>query len=173
MPPDTAAPLQQAEQQARSAHVLVSIAVVVLSLTAAVDVVVPVFRALRGGEIETFSAGVNLIGVQLIAATPLLFFAVALAHLNQALDAYRQGQFFSLRSAGALREAGAWSVSALIMKIAGAPTLIQWIGRRESGLTFDLDQYDFGVLGLALALVLIGRVMEAAAAIKADSDQIV
>jgi hypothetical protein len=173
MPNDAKGPLQRAEQQAKSAHVFVSIAVIILVLTAAVDVVIPFFRALRGNEIESLSAGVNLIGVGLIAATPIVFFAIALSHLNQALDAYRQGQFFSLRSAGSLREAGVWSVTALIMKIAGAPTLIQWVGQRESGLTFDLDRFDFGVLGLALAIVLIGRVMEAAAAIKADSDQIV
>lgn len=173
MPHDTTAPLQRAQEQAKSAHVLVSIGVLILVLTAALDVIVPLFRALRDNELGTLGDGVTLVGLGLIAATPLVFFAIALAYLNHALEAYRQGEFFSLRSAGALREAGLWSIAALAMKIAGAPTMTQWIAHRQSGLTFDFDRFDFGVLGLALALTLLGRVMEAAAAIKADSDQIV
>lgn len=170
---DVNVPLARAQEQAKSAHFFVSVAVFILALTAGADVVFPFARGLQAGEAGTVGEAITLFGLRLIAVSPLVFFALALGYLNGALGDFSRGEFFTKGAAGALREAGLWSIAALIMKIAGAPTLTQWIGQRESGITIDFDRFDFGVLALAMALTLIGRVMEAAAAIKADSDQIV
>lgn len=166
-------PLEQARQQAQGALVFVWVAIGILIATTIVEIFVPFAAGLKSGTVVTFADGLNLLGVRLISESPNIFFAFALLDLRKVLNAYQSGAFFTPASATALIGCGVNAIAAVVMKIFGAPTLLLWVSQRGGGIETDFDLYDFGVLAIAMTLTLLGRVLQAAAAIKAENDEIV
>lgn len=158
-------PLTQAQTFAQSAHIFIVVAVGILALTGLADVIAPIVRAAPGEVVRDGAAG-------LASAAPLFLFALALWSLNRALGEYKGGVFFSLRSARAILHAGLWADAAMIMKVLVTPTILGALVH-EPGLHVDFERADFGVMALAMGLTFMGRVLEGAAALKAENDQIV
>lgn len=112
------------------------------------------------------------IAIKLVSYAPALCAAVAVIVLQPVFNAFKQGEFLSTKASAAFQYAGLWALAAFILKIFVAPILIAVLG----GAAFDwkFDPLDIGVMAFAISVLMIGGVLEAAAAaLKAENDQIV
>ncbi len=170
------APLARAQKLAETANWLALAAIVMIVLSTVGEFFVgPVLE-----RIETFdqlrAAFVSLlivVAINAILATPAFLLVGALSDMRVALTEYEGGRFFSGKANHAVRSAGEWTLYALGMKIVGAPTLHSWVEREHGGIQINYESFDLGLIAFAAFVVLVGRVLEAAAAIKAENDEIV
>lgn len=100
--------------------------------------------------------------------------AGALLDLSKVLDEYGKGQFFTLKASAGVRKAAEGALWALGFKIVGSPTIYAWITQEGRGFRWRLlEPFDLGLVGFAAFVAVLGRVLEAAARIKAENDEIV
>ena len=172
-----AAGLEAVRAQAGAASVLALVASVVLIFTAvAAYVFAPAMEYLRSLRAEPALGPfwiIEVIARHLVLAIPLFLFADALAALRKALDEYAAGRFFSETAGRAVKRAGEIGLVAMVFKIVASPTIFGWIENRGGPLKFDFAIYDLGVIAFVLFIGAVGRVLVAAAAIKAENDQII
>lgn len=168
----TAAHLARAQREARAAHALALFAVIALIVTFTVSYVLRTLTALAtlGPEANGLEQVTTVLAVWVPALTIILFLD-ALSWLRRALAEYAEAQFFSPRAARAVRIAGERALLALAAKIAIVPTILALIGEDRFGLRIELT--DLPMLAFVGFIALVGRVLYIAAAVKADSDQIV
>lgn len=170
-------PLQAVRGQAATASVLALVAAIVLIVTAvATYFFAPAFEYLR--ELRTEPALgpfwiFEVIALQFFLALPLFLFADALGSLRRALDEYAAGRFFSEKAGAAVSRAGQIALVAMVFKVAASPTIHASIEAASLAPRLDFDAVDLAVIAFALFVAAVGRVLVAAAAIKADNDQIV
>lgn len=112
------------------------------------------------------------IAPQFLLALPSLLLIGALEKLRDALKEYEDGRAFSVASAHAVRLSGQYAALALAAKVAVAPTVKSIFEQRYS-FEFNYETTDLAWFAFALFVFALGRVLEAAAAIKAENDQIV
>jgi hypothetical protein len=163
--------------QAQLASVLALVASIMLIVTAIVSCfVAPAFDYLRTLRSEPALGPFwvfEVVARQFFAALPLFLFADAMAALRRALREYGEGHFFSGTAGAAVSRAGAIVLVAMAFKIALTPTIQASIEMASFALRFDFDLFDLGLLAFALFVSAVGRVLDAAAAIKAENDQII
>lgn len=122
---------------------------------------------------DAASIAVDLAG-RLITAAPSLLLAFAVFGARAVLAEYAEGRYLSAAASRALKGMGQWAIWALLLKFVAAPILVALL--RGEPLAFPLsgDMFDAGVLLFAVFILVIGGVLEAAAAaLKAENDQIV
>lgn len=176
-------PLERARKLAGVASVLAVVAVVLILVTALLDVLAPALRdviapMLRGEGGLTFDGAglrqlIRVLGASLISAAPSFLLAGALGELCKVLKEYEHGRFFSLGAALGVRMTGEWALWALGFKILLAPTLLGYVTGEGRGFVLHFETFDLALIAFAAFVMLMGRVLEAAAAIKAENEEIV
>ncbi|HRE43363.1 MAG TPA: DUF2975 domain-containing protein [Terricaulis sp.] len=172
-----AAPLARAQKLAAASQVIAIIAAIMLSVSAAVDVFLPPLTRLGGlepGWAGTFAL-INLIGARAILAAPVIILASVCLDLRKVLSDYAEGRFFTLRAAKGVRKTGEGVLWAMAFKCVISPTLYGLVaeGARGGPPEVRIESFDLGLIALGFFIMMIGRVLEAAAAIKAENDEIV
>jgi hypothetical protein len=178
MTEDAAAPLERAQKLAEAAAVVAVIAAVTVVVGAiSGDVVQPAAEALRQREVTADLRGAvnlfNAIAVFSILAAPSLLLAWALWDLSAVLREYSKGQFFTLKASAGVRMAAEGALWALAFKIVISPTVFSWITHEGRGFIWHFEAFDLGLIAFAAFVMVLGRVLEAAARIKAENDEIV
>ncbi len=172
------APLRRAQKLSGWAATFAVVAAILIVIGAVGrEAVGPVVEVLRNREVTADLAGVaaivNAVGVFWIMGLPSFLLAGALFELSRVLDEYGKGQFFTLRASAGVRKAGEAAIWALAFKIVISPTLYNWITRDGGGVSWSMEPFDLGLIAFAGFITVLGRVLEAAARIKAENDEIV
>lgn len=178
MPQTAVAPLDRARQLAGASSVVAVVAVIMILLaTVLADLLAPAWRAWRSGDVTLDWAGLaaltRLLGPHLLEAGPNLLLAGALGELWKVLSEYEQGRFFTLKAALGVRMTGEWALWALGFKVLISPTLLGYVVGEGRGFVMNFETFDLGLMAFAAFVMLVGRVLEAAAAIKSENDEIV
>lgn len=172
-----AAPLVQAQKLAQASSTIAVVAAVVLAITAALDAAVPGLRALPGltAGWEGTLVLVRAVGAQLLLALPEFILAGVCFDLSRVLREYADGRFFTRRASAGVRKVGEGILYAMAFRCVLSPTLHSIVAADSGGRAFTLkfDTFDLGVVALGFFVMVMGRVLQAAAALKAEHDQIV
>lgn len=163
--------------QAQIASLLALFASIMLIVTAVVSFfVMPAIEYLRTLRVEPALGPFwifEVVARQFFAALPFFLFADAMAALRRALKEYGEGRFFSEVAGAAVSRSGTIVLAAMAFKTALTPTIQQSIEAASFSLRFDFDLFDLGIVAFAVFVAAVGRVLDAAAAIKAENDQII
>lgn len=170
-------PLESARKLAgagAAASVIAGILVLIAAVTG--QVVAPAIYAARDtvitADLEGVVAFVNIILTNGLAALPSFLLAGALFDLHGVMQEYEQGRFFTAKSSTGVRKVGEALLWALAAKVAIVPFALYFItGEGNLGLKFEI--FDLGLVAIAVFVALIGRVLEAATAIKTENEQII
>lgn len=172
-----AAPLERAQHLAGGAATVAVVAAVLIALGAVAQGVSPALNvfATRDAtpDLQGAAAVINAIGVFWIVVLPSFLLGGSLLDLSKVLDEYGKGQFFTHRASAHVRKAGEGALWALGFKIVGSPTLLSWITQEDRGFVWRMEPFDLGLIAFAAFVMVLGRVLEAAAKIKAENDEIV
>lgn len=161
--------LDRARRMASVAHVVAIVACVLIVLMI-VPSAIPAGAALVSGEAAFADRLISAL-VALIPALPLAIFFLSVFRLRQALDHYSDGEFFSAKPARHIAGAGITAALALVAAAVVAPALQAW--SEGTPYSFAIDPVLAPMLAFALFVMIVGRILEAAAAIKAENDQII
>lgn len=171
------APLDRAQKLAGGAATVAVVAAILIAIGAVADVAAPGLVELRNREVTPDLQGaltiVRAVGAFVVLAVPSFLLAGALLELSRVLDEYGKGQFFTLRASAGVRKAAESALWALAFKIVIAPTLYSWITHEGRGFIWTMEPFDLGLVAFAAFVMVLGRVLEAAARIKQENDQIV
>lgn len=172
-----AVPLERAQQLAGGASTVAVVGAVLIALAAVAGEVDPLIMAARNRELTPDLSGaaalINAVGVFWLMALPSFLLAGAMLDLSKVLDEYGKGRFFTLRASAHVRKAGEGAIWALVLKIVASPTIVSWITHEDRGFIWHIEPFDLGLFAFASAVMVLGRVLEAAAKIKAENDEIV
>lgn len=173
-----AAPLARAQHLAGGAATVAVVGAVLIALSAvAGEVIGPAAEHLRTQNVTPDWRGAlsifNATAVFWVLVLPSLLLAGALLDLSKVLDEYGKGQFFTLKASAGVRKAGEGALWALAFKIVISPTLFSWITQEGRGFLWRMEPFDLGLVAFAAFVMVLGRVLEAAARIKAENDEIV
>lgn len=136
----------------------------------------PVIEALRTMRAEPALGPfwvLQVIGPQLILALPSFLLMDTLGAFRRGLDEYAAGRFFTEKSGRAIVRAGDTAIAAIVAYVLVAPTLYGWVVGEGRGLKLEFENFHLGFVAFAIGVSCIGRVLVAAAAIKAENDEIV
>lgn len=165
--------LKSTRDTAATAHVFAVICLVLIGINVVFQVGRPVGAALFGDD-KPWREHVHTIGLVLIALLPTFLFYEAVNQLRHALDHYRNGEFFNTAAATRVARAGDYALGALVAVIMVVPTLTAWVSQPGGGgLEFDLQNEFIGMIAFALLISVAGRVLAAAAHLKAENDSFV
>lgn len=171
------APLQRAQQLAGGASTAAVIGAILIILGAVAQGATPAMDTLLDQQVtfdlESTLALVHAFGLFWVLALPSFLLAWALLDLSKVLDEYGKGHFFSLKASAGVRKAAEGALWALGFKIVGSPTIYAWITQQGRGFEVEMEPFDIGLVGFAAFVAVIGRVLEAAARIKEENDEIV
>jgi hypothetical protein len=109
---------------------------------------------------------------QIPLALPSLLLIGALEKLRDALKEYEEGRAFTPEFAKAVRLSGVYAAAALVAKVAVAPVARSILEGRYRW-EFNYETTDLAWFSFAIFIMALGRVLEAAVAIKAENDEIV
>jgi hypothetical protein len=172
-----AAPLERAQKLAGGAATLAVIAAILIAIGGFADVAAPAARRLLEGEVTLSLRGllsfIGAVATFLLLAAPAFLLAGALFELSAVLDEYGKGQFFTLRASAGVRKAAEAALWAMAFKIVISPTLYSWITQEGRGFVWRMEPFDLGLIAFAAFVMVMGRVLEAAARIKQENDAIV
>ncbi|MEZ5961052.1 MAG: DUF2975 domain-containing protein [Hyphomonadaceae bacterium] len=171
------APLQRAQQLAGGAATAAVVGAILIALGAVADGASPALDALARQQVTFDLRGlldlVRVVGLFTVVALPSFLLAGALLDLSQVLDEYGKGQFFTLKASAGVRKAAEGALWALAFKIVASPTIYSWITQEGRGFIWHFEPFDLGLLAFAAFVAVLGRVLEAAARIKEENDEIV
>jgi len=173
-----AAPLARAQKLAGGAATVAVVGAILIAIGAVGrEIVPPAVEALRSGEVTPDLAGVlnfiRAVGAFVVLAVPSFLLAGALLDLSKVLDEYGKGQFFTLRASAGVRKAAEGALWALAFKVVASPTIFSWITQEGRGFIWRFETFDLGLMAFAAFVAVLGRVLEAAARIKQENDEIV
>lgn len=130
----------------------------------------------RGDEGPPLSEMLHMSGRNLLEASPAIALIWGLAETRSYLGRLAKGEVWGPATMQMLGRVGDALLSASVLAIFIAPTLMDWI-EGSVGLRTDWDAGYIALAGLGLLLTLISRVVrnvvEVAAALKAENDEIV
>jgi hypothetical protein len=174
------APLERAQKLAGAAATVAVISAIMIVLAAVGrDIAVPAAEVLRSQEVTPDWRGAlnlfNAVGSFVVLALPSFMLAGALLELSKVLDEYGKGHFFTLKASAGVRKAAESALWAMAFKVLISPTIFNWITQSDDirGFVWRLEPFDLGLIAFAAFVMVLGRVLEAAARIKAENDQIV
>ncbi len=172
-----AAPLQRAQELAGGAATAAVVGAVLISLGAVAEGASPALDALRSQQVTFDLRGflelLRVFGLFWVLALPSFLLAGALLDLSKVLDEYGKGQFFTLKASAGVRKAAEGALWALAFKIVASPTIYSWITQEGRGFIWHFEPFDLGLIAFAAFVMVLGRVLEAAARIKEENDEIV
>ena len=176
MTADAVVPMERARRLARFASGAALAALIAIVVIICVrDIAAPLLTNLRSmmqpgtaGE----SAVVRVVLSQFTSVLPSLLLIWALTQVRAVLGEYGAGRMFTPRTAAGVRKVGEALVLAVVARTAIVPVLHFYLGAAPE-LGMRLSTFDLALAAIGVFVMLMGRVLEAAAAIKADSDQIV
>lgn len=159
----------QAGQMRKMTDVLIPLLVAAIGLPLIGDVYLTLFeRAPWAVALGALPA----VLIKLISYMPALAAAAAVITLRPVLVEFQEGRFVSATASTAFQRAGWWALAAFGLKLFAAPVLIALLGGEAFNWRFD--PLDIALMVFATSVLMIGGVLEAAAAaLKADNDQIV
>lgn len=164
---DPQAQLASAARQARSMQRVTEILIPLLVAAIALPLIGSVYLALvegRGGPAAAL--------IHIVAATPAICAAIAVIGLHGVISEYTAGRMLSPAASEGFRHAGAWALAAFLVKLTVAPVLAGMLG--GPAFTWRFEALDLALMAFAALVVMIGTVIQAAAAaLKAENDQIV
>jgi hypothetical protein len=172
------APLERAQKLAGVAATFAVIAAIIIAIGAAAQVAAAGW-AEAGREQEATPdwrgalALLRYLGTFAVLAIPSFLLVDALLGLSRVLDEFGKGQFFTLRASLGVRKAGESALWALAFKILISPTVFSWITHEGRGFVWNTEPFELGLIAFAAFVMVLGRVLEAAARIKEENDQIV
>lgn len=171
------APLQRAQQLAGGAATAAIVGAILIVLGAVAQNLSPALEALRTHEVTFTLAGIlDLVNAFVrfwVLALPSFLLAWALTDLSKVLDEYGKGHFFTLKASSGIRKAAEGALWALGFKVVGSPTIYSWITQEGRGFIWHFEPFDLGLIAFAAFVAVLGRVLEAAARIKEENDEIV
>jgi len=174
------APLERAQKLAGAAATFAVVAAIMIVLAAAArEVALPAAEVLRSREATPDWRGAlnlfNAVGSFVVLALPSFMLAGALIELSKVLEEYGKGQFFTLKASAGVRKAAESALWAMAFKVTISPTIFGWITRSDDvrGFVWQLEPFDLGLIAFAAFVMVLGRVLEAAARIKEENDEIV
>lgn len=171
------APLQRAQQLAGGAATVAVVGAVLIALGAVAEGASPALEALQSQEVTFDAPGVlklvNAFALFWVLALPSFLMAGALLDLSKVLDEYGKGHFFTLKASAGVRKAAEGALWALAFKIVASPTIYSWITQDGRGFIWRMEPFDLGLIAFAAFVAVLGRVLEAAARIKEENDEIV
>lgn len=171
------APLQRAQQLAGGAATAAVVGAILIALAAVAKGASPALAALAEQQVTFDLAGIlaALCALALfwVLALPSFFLAGALLDLSKVLDEYGKGHFFTMKASVGVRKAAEGALWALGFKVVGSPTIYSWITHEGRGFIWHVESFDIGLIGFAAFVAVLGRVLEAAARIKSENDEIV
>lgn len=110
--------------------------------------------------------------IKLLTYAPALVAAYAVIQLRTVFAEYEAGRFLSAKASAAFQNAGTWALGAFLLKMFVAPLAISLLG--GAAFNWRFDPLDIALMAFAVFVLMIGGVLEAAAAsLKAENDQIV
>lgn len=127
-----------------------------------------------GVYLELFERDGGIAGAALrvIDAVPAILAAIAVISLHGVLIAYASGGLLSKRASDAFHYAGLWALGAFGVKIVLQPIVTAIIS--NSPYEWRFDPFDIALMVFAALVLMVGGVLQtAAAALKAENDQIV
>jgi len=118
-------------------------------------------------------AGTQAFLVRVVSAIPSVLMACAMFALRKVLIEYERGQFLSPLATTKFQQVGYYAMAAVLVKVIAVPaTWAALLGNWTSLLGFDT--FDVSLLLFGGLLAMVGTAFaSAAAAIKADNDEIV
>ena len=174
---EVTAPLARAQKMADTAGLIAIIAAIALGGSALVDIGAAAFRELKalGPGREALGAVTGSLAGQWLLALPSLIIALVLLDLRRVMADYAAGRFFTRRASAGVRKAGEGLLWAMAFACIVSPTLYGFIvnGARGGPLDLRLEAFDLGLIALGAFIMVMGRALEAAAAIKAENDAII
>lgn len=109
---------------------------------------------------------------KLVSYAPALAAATAVIMLRPVFVEYEAGRFLSTKASAAFQRAGLWALVAFVLKIFVSPFVVALL--RGEAFNWQFDPLDIALMTFAISVLMIGGVLEAAAAsLKAENDQIV
>lgn len=112
------------------------------------------------------------IAIKLVSYAPAIVGAVAVIMLRTVFVEYQEGRFLSAKASSAFQSAGVWALAAFLLKMFVAPFVVSLLG--GAAFNWRFDPLDIALMAFATSVLMIGGVLEAAAAsLKAENDQIV
>jgi hypothetical protein len=171
------APLRRAQELAGGAATAAVVGAVLITLGAVAQGASPALEALAAQQVTFDLRGVlelfRAFGLFMVLALPSFLLAGALLDLSKVLDEYGKGHFFTLKASAGVRKAAEGALWALAFKIVASPTIYSWITHEGRGFIWHFEPFDLGLIAFAAFVAVLGRVLEAAARIKAENDEIV
>jgi hypothetical protein len=112
------------------------------------------------------------IAIKLLSYAPAIVAAGAVIMLRPVFVEYHAGRFVSEKASRAFQLAGLFALAAFMLKLLIAPLAISLLG--GAAFAWRFDPVDIALMVFAASVMMIGSVLEAAAAsLKAENDQIV
>lgn len=172
------APLERAQKLAGGAATFAVVAAILIAIGAAAQVGAAGWQEAAQEQQLTpdWRGALNLlrhVATFAVLAIPSFLLVDALLGLSRVLDEYGKGQFFTLRASLGVRKAGESALWALAFKILISPTVFNWITHEGRGFVWQMEPFELGLIAFAGFVMVLGRVLEAAARIKEENDQIV
>jgi hypothetical protein len=127
-----------------------------------------------GVYLEVFErdGGVTGAVLRVIDSVPAMLAAMAVISLHGVLVEYTAGRLLSQRASDAFRHAGQWALGAFGVKIVVLPIAAAIL--TSTPYAWRFDPLDIALMVFAALVVMIGEVLQtAAAALKAENDQII
>ena len=110
--------------------------------------------------------------IKLLNYAPAIAAVSAVIMLRPVLLEYHEGRFLSEKASRAFQRAGLFALAAFFLKLLIAPLVIALLG--GAPFSWRFDPLDIALMVFASTVLMIGGVLEAAAAsLKAENDQIV
>lgn len=110
--------------------------------------------------------------IKLFGYAPALVGAFAVMTLRAVFVEYQDGRFLSAKASAAFQRAGFWALGAFLLQMLVTPLAVSVLGGEPFNWRFD--PLDIALMAFAVSVLMIGGVLEAAAAsLKAENDQIV
>lgn len=162
----------RAKQAAATAQVLAVVAFGIITVTLAINFGVATFRTLAAMPDASVLERIRATMTIFVSILPAVLFMSALARLRTALGEYEKGEFFSPRSARAVRKAGEEAFAAMLAQMLIVPAILAGIDSARQ-VDFHYELVDLAILAFVLFVAAVGRVLDLAVAIKAENDQIV
>lgn len=155
--------MKQAAAMTRTAEVLIPL----LAAAIALPLIGNVYLALaedRGGAIGALA--------HVLEATPAICAAMAVTALCGVIGEYAAGRMLSAKASTGFRRAGYWALAAFLLKVAIVPVALALLS--NAAFAWRFDPLNIALMAFAALVLMIGTVLEtAAAALKAENDQIV
>lgn len=153
---------------ARLAHALAIAGLIAIAVLIGVNHVLAAVRAYwrTRGDVDAAAPA-------LVTMLPLFFFADATNRFRRVFARFAEGAYFESGPARLVRDAGidvAWAIAAAALIV---PTLLHWIGDDHGALVLRIESETVALFAFATFVVVMGMILERAAALKAEHDAII